>query len=185
MLTQVSDPVKVEPGNEYPHFGIYSFGRGLFRKASLLGDEIKASKLYRVREGQLVYGRLNAYEGAFAIVSADYDNHYVSNEFPVFSCMPSKALPEFLFAYFSTPAVWAAFKRKVTGIGGGAGNRRIRLKESVFLSDEIWLPPIEWQQRIKRTAEQLVAAKQERDAIDRKLDALLPAILDRAFKGEL
>lgn len=185
VLKQVSDPVDVELGKEYPHFGIYSFAKGLFKKAPLLGDEIKASKLYRVREGLFIYGRLNAYEGAFAIVGKDYDKHHVSNEFPMFECVQGKVLPEFLLAYFSTPAVWEALKRKVTGIGGGAGNRRIRLKESVLLSDVIWLPPIAWQQKIKTTAEQMATFKQDRDSAGLELDALLPAILDRAFRGKL
>lgn len=185
VLTQVSDPVTVEPGKEYPHFGIYSFARGLFKKTPLLGDEIKASKLYRVSEGQFIYGRLNAYEGAFAVVGKDYNKHHVSNEFPAFECVSEKVLPEFLLAYFSTPVVWEALKRKVTGIGGGAGNRRIRLKESVLLSEEIWLPPISWQQKIKATAKQLATAKHDRESEGLELDALLPAILDKAFKGEL
>ncbi|WP_133510307.1 restriction endonuclease subunit S [Candidatus Thiosymbion oneisti] len=185
VLTQVFDPVEVEPGKEYPHFGIYSFAKGLFKKAPLSGDEIKASKLYRVREGQFIYGRLNAYEGAFAIIGKDYDQHHVSNEFPAFACVTDRILPEFMLAYFSTPVVWEAIKRKVTGIGGGAGNRRIRLKEDVLLSDEIWLPPIRWQQKIKTTTEQLAIAKQDRESAGLQLDALLPAILDRAFKGEL
>jgi len=185
VLTQVSDPVEVEPGEEYPHFGIYSFAKGLFKKAPLLGNEIKASKLYRVSQGQFIYGRLNAYEGAFAIITPDYDQHYVSNEFPAFACVPDRVLPEFLLAYFSTPAVWEGLKRKVTGIGGGAGNRRIRLKESILLSEEIWLPPIEWQQKIKSTAERLAASRPVQEAAGWQLDALLPAILDRAFKGKL
>lgn len=185
VLTQVSDPVTVEPGKEYPHFGIYSFARGLFKKAPLLGDEIKAAKLYRVRQGQFIYGRLNAYEGAFAVISKDYDKHHVSNEFPTFECVLEKVLPEFLLAYFSTPVVWEALKRKVTGIGGGAGNRRIRLKESILLSEEVWLPPMSWQHKIKATAEQLATAKHDRESAGLELDALLPSILDKAFKGEL
>lgn len=185
VLTQVVDPVKVEPGQEYPHFGVYSFAKGLFSKPPLIGGEIKASNLYRVREGQFIYGRLNAYEGAFAIIGRQYDQHYVSNEFPIFSCAPDRVLPEFLLAYFSTPAVWEALKRKVTGIGGGAGNRRIRLKESLFLADEIWLPPMAWQQKIKQTGNWLAGIRQTYADTQPELDALLPSILDRAFKGEL
>jgi len=150
-----------------------------------LGDEIKASKLYRVSERQFIYGRLNAYEGAFAVISKDYDKHYVSNEFPTFECVLEKVLPEFLLAYFSTPVVWETLKRKVTGIGGGTGNRRIRLKESILLSEEVWLPPMSWQHKIKVTAEQLATAKHDRESVGVELDALLPSILDKAFKGEL
>lgn len=185
VLTQVSNPVDVEMGELYPHFGIYSFAKGLFAKAPLDGSEIKAKKLYRVESGYFIYGRLNAYEGAFGVVTDELDGAHVSNEFPTFQCDDLHIIPEFLMAYFSTPVVWENLKRKVTGIGGGAGNRRIRLKESVLLSEEIWLPPLAWQQKIKQVSEKLSAVRTEREKNMQELDALLPAILDKAFKGEL
>ena len=88
-------------------------------------------------------------------------------------------------AYFSSPSVWEELKRKVTGIGGGAGNRRIRLKENVLLAEQIWLPPLGWQLKIK----ELISARQAGQSsvllTDRQVKALVPSILDKAFKGEL
>ena len=185
VLTQVSEPVKVMPGKNYPHFGIFSFAKGLFKKPDLSGDTIKANKLYRVHSGNFIYARLNAYEGAFGIINNDFNEHFVSNEFPTFKCSPDAVLPEFLFAYFQSPKVWEDIKRIVTGIGGGAGNRRIRLKEKVFLSLKIFLPPIDWQRKIKAIMEKLNAIKYEQEMNRLKEDALLPSFLDKAFKGEL
>lgn len=185
VLTQVSNPVDVEMGEHYSHFGIYSFAKGLFAKAALDGSEIKAKKLYRVESGYFMYGRLNAYEGAFGVVTDELDGAHVSNEFPAFRCDEQKIIPEFLMAYFSTPVVWENLKRKVTGIGGGAGNRRIRLKESVLLSEEIWLPPLAWQQKIRQVSEKLAVVKKEREKNMKEIEELLPAILDKAFRGEL
>jgi type I restriction enzyme S subunit len=185
VLTQVSNPVNVELGTMYPHFGIYSFAKGLFAKPPLDGSVIKAKKLYQVKAGQFIYGRLNAYEGAFGVISDELDGAHVSNEFPIFECDTQHVLPEFLLAYFSTPVVWEDLKRKVTGIGGGAGNRRIRLKEAVLLLEEVMLPPLEWQQKIKDTTAKLASVKTEREAVTEQLEALLPSILDKAFKGEL
>lgn len=185
VLTLKSDPEKVEAGKIYPHFGIYSFTRGLFKKSPLNGDLIKAKKLYRVNSNQFIYARLNAYEGAFGVVTEDFDGHYLSNEFPVFECDEEFIIPEFLLAYFQSPKIWEDLKRKVTGIGGGAGNRRIRLKENIFLSESIWLPPIEWQKKIKSIAKKLQSLQDDYSQSDAELDALLPSILDKAFKGEL
>ena len=185
VITQTSRPVNVEMGESYAHFGIYSFAKGLFAKSALNGSEIKAKKLYRVESGQFIYGRLNAYEGAFGLVTDDLDGAHVSNEFPAFRCDEQKIIPEFLMAYFSTPVVWENLKRKVTGIGGGAGNRRIRLKESVLLAEEIWLPPLAWQQKIRQVSEKLAVVKKEREKNVKEIEELLPAILDKAFKGEL
>jgi len=185
VLRQSVDDVAVMPGQTYPHFGIYSFGKGLFRKAHLSGDDIKASRLNRVSRGQFIYGRLNAYEGAFGIVTKEFDGSHVSNEFPIFDCDETRVLPEFLLAYFSAPALWEALKRQVTGIGGGAGNRRIRLKEAVFLAHRLWLPRLDDQRRIKSVAAKLDEAKAIRARAEAEFDALLPAVLDKAFKGEL
>jgi type I restriction enzyme, S subunit len=184
-LRQSAEEVAVVPGQTYPHFGIYSFAKGLFRKADLSGDEVKAPRLYPVSYGQFIYGRLNAYEGAFGMVSKEFDGSHVSSEFPAFDCDQDRVLPEFLLAYFSAPAVWETLKRQVTGIGGGAGNRRIRLKEQVFLAHRLWLPPIDYQQRIQAVASRLGDAQAVRAGTDAEFDALLPAVLDKAFKGEL
>lgn len=185
VISIYSDPVAVVPGEEYRHFGIYSFAKGLFTKPNLIGEEIKAAKLFRAKKDLFIYGRLNAYEGAFAVVDDDCDGGHVSNEFPMFECDLTRVHPEFLLAYFSSPNVWEAMKRKVTGIGGGAGNRRIRLKEKVLLSEKVWLPPIEYQVRIKKTAEAIKASTPGRQDANVHLEALLPSILDKAFKGEL
>lgn len=182
---QVVDDVPVTPGQTYRHFGIYSFTNGLFHKPDLSGDELQATRLYRVSEGQFIYGRLNAYEGAFGIVTKPFDGAHVSSEFPAFVCDQNHVLPEFLLAYFSTPAVWEDLKRQVTGIGGGAGNRRIRLKEGAFLAYRVWLPPIRYQQAIQLVAHKLTEVKAMRERTTAEFSALLPAVLDRAFKGEL
>ena len=185
VLRQSKEAVEVMPGEEYPHFGIYSFGKGLFRKPLLLGDQIKTSRLYRASEGQFIYGRLNAYEGAFGIVSKEFDGSFVTNEFPIFDCDLENVLPDFVLAYFAATATWEVLKRQVTGIGGGAGNRRIRLKEAVFLAQRISLPPWHWQDKIRSVGDRLTQMRSARSATEEDLDALLPAILDKAFKGAL
>ncbi len=181
VLSQVSNPVAVEPGGEYPHFGIYSFAKGLFKKAPLLGDEIKAAKLYQVYAGQFIYSRLKAFEGAFGAVSPEYSGCYVSNEFPTFVLNDRKVNLAFLTAYTLSPQVW----KNLAVHSKGVGARRERLKPESFLAENIWLPPLEWQLKIERVTKDLAAARVHRTSVDLDVDALLPAILDRAFKGEL
>jgi type I restriction enzyme S subunit len=43
VLRQVSDPHQVEADREYPNFGIYSFGRGLFHKQPISGATTSAA----------------------------------------------------------------------------------------------------------------------------------------------
>ena len=181
VLVQASDPVEVVPGQEYPNLGIYSYARGLFRKAPIDGNNTSATKLYRVKSGNFIYSRLFAFEGAYGYVSAEYDGSFVSNEYPTFTCEHEKLLIEFLVAYFKSPALW----EQISGFAVGLGSRRKRVKPEAILAHEFWLPPISWQQKIKTIAKRLDAVKHDRESAGLELDALLPAILDKAFRGEL
>jgi type I restriction enzyme S subunit len=58
----------VREDETYPNFGIYSFGRGLFRKSPIKGISTSAPTLFRVHAGDFIYSRLFAFEGAYGIV---------------------------------------------------------------------------------------------------------------------
>lgn len=96
VLDPVRERVKVEPGGSYPLLGVYGFGRGTILRDAVSGAEISAAHLYRVSGDQIIYSRLKAFEGAFAIVPPEGDGRYVSNEFPTFDVNPIKALPAYL-----------------------------------------------------------------------------------------
>jgi hypothetical protein len=134
-----------------------------------------------VREGQFIYSRLKAFEGAFGAVSSEYSGCHVSNEFPTFELDESRITLSFLVAYTLSPQVWKSLAVHSKGVGA----RRERLKPENFLAEEIWLTPMDWQRKIKSTTAKLAAAKADRESVGLEFDALLPAILDRAFKGEL
>jgi len=175
------DPVKVDTTIDYPNLGIYSFARGLFEKPSIEGMATSATTLFRVRAGQFIYSRLFAFEGAYGIVPPELDGRFVSNEYPTFDCDQTKIRPEFLEAYFKGPEIW----RKVAIGSKGLGDRRQRVQPEQVLAHKLWLPPLSWQNQVAETRLKLHAASKNRAAVTAELDAILPAILDRAFRGEL
>lgn len=181
VLTQVFDPVDVQPDQEYPNLGIYSYARGLFRKAPIEGANTSAAKLYRVRSGQFIYSRLFAFEGAYGRVPPDFDGSFVSNEYPTFECNPNRVKTAFLESYFRSPAVW----EDIAGFAVGLGSRRKRVKPDSILAHKLWLPPLSWQERIEVAADRFTEISPQRKQSITELQALLPSILDRAFKGEL
>jgi type I restriction enzyme, S subunit len=181
VLTEYGDPHAVRADQSYPNFGIYSFGRGLFSKPPISGLETSASRLYRAKAGLFIYSRLFAFEGAYGVVNEDFDGFFVSNEYPMFECDRTRILPEFLAAYVLPPSIW---KRIAEG-SVGLGDRRQRVQPSQLLNLEVLLPPIEWQHSIRTVWEKLSAALAVQTETAAELDAIMPAILDRAFKGEL
>jgi type I restriction enzyme S subunit len=171
----------VDGSRSYPNLGIFSYGRGVFPKPSIEGVATSAKKLRRVRAGQFIYSRLFAFEGAYAMVPPELDGHYVSGEYPTFTCDPTKACAEFLWAHFRSPNVW----QTVAAGSKGLGNRRQRVQPDRVLEYRLWVPPMEWQRKIQSVQTKVDALKKLQGETAAELAALLPSILDKAFKGEL
>ncbi|MBI4660601.1 MAG: restriction endonuclease subunit S [Verrucomicrobia bacterium] len=181
LMQFVDDSHKVEPARSYPNLGIYSFGRGLFHKPPIDGLATSATALRRVRAGQFIYSRLFAFEGAYGRVTSEFDGAFVSQEYPTFDCDPQQVCSEFLAAYFKPAHLWKA----VAAGSKGLGDRRQRVQPAQLLKHELWLPPIAWQNRLGEVQVEVDALKRLQAETAAELDALLPALLDRAFKGGL
>lgn len=173
--------VVVDPLTEYHFAGVYSFGRGVFRGQRKLGSEFAYPRLTRLRAGNFVYPKLMAREGALGVVPPDCDGLAVSTEFPVFEIDEEVMLPEVVDTYFRSPDVWPA----LSGQSGGTNVRRRRINPKDFLNLQMPCPSREAQvvirECISRTSS--IGALQAETADE--LDAMLPAILDKAFNGEL
>lgn len=181
VIEQVQDRVAVRANGEYPNFGILSFGRGLFRKPAILGLKSSAQFLNRVHAGQFIYSRLFAFEGAYGQVTPEFDGWFVSNEYPTFRCDPERVLARFLVAHFKPKEIW----RSVAEGSKGLGDRRQRVQPPQILKHKLWLPPIEVQRQAERIGTERSAAGRLRRESSAALDALLPAVLACAFRGEL
>lgn len=177
----VDDSHDVEAQKSYPNLGIYSYGRGIFPKPPIDGTLTAAKFLRRVRKGQFIYSRLFAFEGSYGMVLPEFDGYFVSSEYPTFECDPALVRAEFLWAYFRSSEVW-----KTVAVGSkGLGDRRQRVQPAQILSHTLWIPPITWQDRIAEVQAKVDALKRLQAETAAELNALLPSILDRAFKGEL
>lgn len=177
---QLADsPVRVEPDGSYPNVGIYSFGRGLFKKPDIDGSTTSATTLFRIKPGQFIYSRLFAFEGAYAYVSPEFEGHYVSNEFPAFETDPGQLEARWLAATLRSPEHWA----KLGGLSKGLGVRRQRVPVEAVLDFEVWVPPITTQRGMFEAIDRIEKAGAARQAVLQRIDALLPAALNEAFAG--
>lgn len=173
--------VLVEPTSNYHFAGVYCFGGGVFPGQRKTGSEFSYRVLTRLRKGDFVYPKLMAWEGALGIVPDSCDGHYVSPEFPVFEVLEDRVLPEVLDTYFRMPSVWA----ELAAISTGTNVRRRRLHPSAFLRYEIPLPSMNVQLQLRSIKQRVEAAKRLQSETAAELNALLPTILFRAFRGEL
>jgi hypothetical protein len=139
ILKEVSRPVVVKPDCHYKLLGVRWYGKGVFIKEEKKGSEIKAKKLYRVKSGDLIYSRLFAWKGSFDLVGEEFDDCYVSGEFPIFTVdrKQSDVEAEFIKYYFQVPSSWKQAEQLSFGTSKVSRNR---LKQDDFLKIEIPIP---------------------------------------------
>ncbi len=181
-LVRLREPdVFVSVGETYQFAGVYCFGGGVFKGRRKSGAEFAYTRLTRLRSGNFVYPKLMAWEGALAVVPPECDGLVVSTEFPVFEVDQGRVLSETLDVYFRTPSVWPLLSAASTG----TNVRRRRLNPEDFLAYKMPLPSMLKQRRLREVKGKVDALKGLQATTAAELDAMLPSILDRAFKGEL
>lgn len=170
------DEVRLHDDELYPMTGVYSFGRGLFAKDPVSGDNTSYTKYYRLHEGQIVLSRLFGWEGAIALVSDEFEGRFVSTEFPTFTVSQDLALPEFAAVLFGTETFWSQLRSEAEGMGV----RRQRIYAEQFLNQEVWLPPLSYQRKVSSQLARLheIANEERRKE---HLEAVLPSVLNATF----
>lgn len=169
--------VQVHSGTSYDIAGVYSFGRGMFGRATLDGSQTSYKALHQLQSGQLVMSRLKAWEGALALVPGNLEGWFVSPEFPVFDIDSEQVDAQFLGAVLTSERFWSQLK----GASQGIGARRERVKASRLLEQEVEFPPLEEQRSVARLIQRVQAFQMRREQAAERIDALVPAALNQAF----
>ncbi|MDR6640755.1 restriction endonuclease subunit S [Paenarthrobacter nitroguajacolicus] len=151
-------------------------GNGAIKRRIGEGKTPQPFSGYRVREGQFIYSRIDARNGAFAIVPPELDGAVVSKDFPVFDLDRQRIDPQFLIRYVSTDQ----FVDEIRSLSFGATNRQ-RVKEEVFLKLPLFLPPINRQRRIAAILDKADELRAKRRKAIARLDALTQSIFHSMF----
>lgn len=180
-LTLALDEVPVEPEVTYRTAGVYSFGRGLFARPPFLGAETKYRSLCRLRQGQFVLSRLNAWEGALAVVPGDFDGFFVSVEYPTFNINEAGAHPAFVSWLCRWPSLWEALRPR------GSMVRRKRSHPDQVLQVPVPLPPLRDQRPVAAWLDSLdvkvTAARRTAESADVQTEAGWSATLTATFSS--
>jgi type I restriction enzyme S subunit len=134
----------VQPDHDYPIAGVYGFGRGLFQRGPIRSDETSYPKLNRLTAGRLVMSRLKAFEGAIAVIPAEFDGWYLSPEFPTFAIDPTKADERYIANLCAWPELWTRLGAQSKGVGA----RKVRVSAERLLTIKVPLPDLDEQRRI-------------------------------------
>lgn len=174
-------PVSIQIGIPYPQAGVRGFGGGLFAKSPVIGGETTYRAFNQLYSGALVMSQVKGWEGAIAVTPPELEGYFVSPEYRTFRCKPDRCLPDYLAALVPTEFFWSLLKDATRGVGA----RRERTRPEQFLAIPFSFPSIEAQRSAINTFKSVDAVKAFQAETAAELDAMLPAILDKAFKGEL
>jgi type I restriction enzyme, S subunit len=151
------DEVAVDPSANYSVAGVRSFGRGLFDRETISGAATSYPKLYRLRTDQIVMSRLFAWEGAVAVVTAEFAGKFVSSEFPTFTIDTESADPGYVGHFVR----WPGLHERLANAGRGLGQRRQRVHAEDFLAMELPLLPIDEQPRVAAQLDHVESTSRE------------------------
>ncbi len=181
ILTLDECEVRVTPVEQYPQVGMRSFGGGLFPKASISGSQTTYRVFNRLYDGAVVLSQVKGWEGAVAVCGSDLSGWFVSPEYRTFRCIPGEARPDYVRAIVRTEWFWGRLKNATRGVGA----RRERTRPEQFLALEIPMPDVGQQEAAEQIFSKVGLLKGLQLETSVQLDALMPSILDKAFRGEI
>ncbi|MEN6521151.1 MAG: restriction endonuclease subunit S [Armatimonadota bacterium] len=174
-------PVAVDPEKEYPQIAVRSFGRGTFHKPPLQGGAVTWQKPFRVEAGDILISNIKAWEGAIAVASDNDDGRVGSHRYLTCVPKPSVATARFIcFHLLTTEGLY-----EVGQASPGSADRNRTLSAKGLLQIMIPVPSYEQQLWFDKICHEVDALKLLQSETTAELDALVPAILDRALRGEL
>ncbi|OFT88902.1 restriction endonuclease subunit S [Corynebacterium sp. HMSC28B08] len=147
-------------------------GQGAVERGISAGKTPVAFTGFRIQAGQFIYSRIDARNGAFAIVPSELDGAVVSKDFPVFEINERRCSPRYLEHFARTGRLTANAK----AFSQGATNRQ-RIKEKTLLRFKFPLPPLPEQRRIAGILGKASASVTSRQTLHFKMNELR----DRSF----
>lgn len=141
LLQEVRTKEKVENDKTYKLLGVRWWGGGVFIREEKTGREIKGKTLFRMSSGLVVYNRLFAFRGSFAVAEKEHEGCFVSGEFPTFKVKNDVAYGDIVCKYIvhclNSPKYLAVVDALSTG---STKTSRNRFNQKLFLTMKIDIP---------------------------------------------
>ncbi len=172
--------VNIQDDIKYMQLTVSMHFRGISLRQILLGAKIKTKLQYRADEGDFIYSRIDARNGAFGFVPKELDGAIVTGDFPCFKVDENIINRDVLAIIIRKPE----FTQSVIDASRGVTNRK-RLKEEQLLSIIVDVPEKSYQKILSFLSHRVKKAQELHRQIALDLEYMMPALLNQAFRGGL
>ena len=142
-LIPVKRPISIKDNQEYKQVKVKLYGKGAVLRRKKIGTKILTKKQFITQKNDLIISKIDARNGAFAIIDEVLDGAVVSVDFPTFEINKSKIKIDYLGFFLK---YYDLKKYLLQSSKGTTGRQRIKTED--FLNLEIPLPLKEVQQTI-------------------------------------
>lgn len=160
-MSRVERKVLLDDSYTYKCAGVRWYGLGAFVRETLQGIGITRKQQWVLRSGDVVYNKLFAWKGSFAIADSSVDGCLVSDKFPTYTLDEEQVCPSYLAYYFRTGAV---DDQALSSSRGAANVSKLTLNPPQFWDLTMPLPSLPEQRQIAS------ALRQVDDRIDQARD---------------
>ena len=178
LMVRIERKLVIDDAEEYERVGVRWYGNGAFVRDRALGLDIARKQQWIVRAGDVIYNKLFAWKGAFAIADQSVDGRLASDKFPTYEINESRVDPVYLKYFFRTHQL--AFQAERLSKGAAAISK-LTLNPPQFWDLTIPLPGLDEQQRLGALLEaaegRVAEAMQLRREADAEADALSASII--------
>ena len=171
--------VEIEATREYTEIGVRSFYNGIFHRRTMPGSEFSWQSLFWVKEGDLVFSNLMAWEKAIAVAEAHDEGTVGNHRMLTCEVNPKLATPGFLMAYFRTYEGFSS----IVGHSPGTIARNKTLSSKKLPTILVPTPPVETQKWFDRLRAKTQEAHAIRANTAQVVESLIPAMLHEIFNG--
>lgn len=178
---QVRRPVSVKAGKSYPELGIRSFGKGTFHKPAIAAEQLGSKRIYHIHPGDLIFNNVFAWEGAVAVVKPEDSERVGSHRF--ITCVPKAEVATTPFLYFHFTTEKGLHDLGDASPGGAGRNRTLGL--AALGNIRVPVPCYDKQVMFAHLWEKVETTRRLQTEVAVDLAAYVPAVLDKAFRGEL
>lgn len=113
ILRRSAETILPSPGTDYREITVRLWGKGAVLRGVASGATLAGGRRFVARPGQLILSRIDARNGAIALVPDDLNGSLVTNDFPLFDLDRSKLEPAF-FGWFSKTAAFVDLCRQAS-----------------------------------------------------------------------